>query len=125
MDDTRDLSAAETLEGEAGHDHTEAVRRVSAQLPEDDILYDLADLFRIFADSTRIKILYALYEEELCVGAIAQLLGMTQSAISHQLRALKQAKLVKFRREGKTIFYSLADDHVVTILAQGMEHIEE
>ena len=116
---------AELQRCEAAQDHTEAVRRVSAQLPEDDILYDLADLFRIFADSTRIKILYALYESELCVGAITQLLGMTQSAVSHQLRALKQSKLVKYRREGKTIFYSLADEHVVTILAQGMEHIEE
>ncbi len=113
------------LPGEVGHDHAEAVERVRSELPDEDILYDLADLFRIFADSTRLKILYALYEEELCVGAIAQLLGMTQSAISHQLRALKQAKLVKYRREGKTIFYSLADNHVVTILAQGMEHIEE
>lgn len=112
-------------EGEEGHDHAEAVARVSASLPEDDILYDLADLFRIFADSNRIKILYALYESELCVGAITQVLGMTQSAVSHQLRALKQAQLVKYRREGKTIYYSLADDHVVTILAQGMEHIEE
>ena len=110
---------------EQNHDHSEAVARVSAELPEEDILYDLADLFRIFADSTRIKILYALYESELCVGAITQILGMTQSAVSHQLRALKQSKLVKYRREGKTIFYSLADDHVVTILAQGMEHIEE
>lgn len=115
----------EWMEGEEGHDHAEAVKKVRSELPEDDILYDLADLFRIFADSTRIKILYALYESELCVGAITQLLGMTQSAVSHQLRALKQSKLVKYRREGKTIYYSLADDHVVTILAQGMEHIEE
>lgn len=121
-----DRKEHDELQGvEPGHDHTEVVRQVSTQLPEDDILYDLADLFRIFADSTRIKILYALYESELCVGAITQLLGMTQSAVSHQLRALKQSKLVKYRREGKTIFYSLADEHVVTILAQGMEHIEE
>ncbi len=119
MDEEREL-----LE-ERDHDHAEAVARVSAELPDDDILYDLADLFRIFADSSRIKILYALFESELCVGAITQILGMTQSAVSHQLRTLKQAKLVKYRREGKTIFYSLADDHVVTILAQGMEHIEE
>ena len=125
MDDSREISVQELQEGELGHDHTEVVRQVSARLPADDILYDLADLFRIFADSTRIKILYALFESELCVGAITQLLGMTQSAVSHQLRALKQSKLVKYRREGKTIFYSLADDHVVTILAQGMEHIEE
>ena len=108
-----------------GHEHDEAIERVSAQLPDDDILYDLADLFRIFADSTRIKILYALFESELCVGAITEILGMTQSAVSHQLRTLKQSKLVKFRREGKTIFYSLADDHVRTILGQGMEHIGE
>ncbi len=121
----REVPELEQWEGEKNHDHTEAVAKVSAELPDDDILYDLADLFRIFADSSRIKILYALYESELCVGAITQVLGMTQSAVSHQLRALKQAKLVKFRREGKTVFYSLADDHVVTILAQGMEHIEE
>lgn len=113
------------LPGEVGHDHAQAVERVRSQLPEDDILYDLADLFRIFADSTRIKILYALYEEELCVGAIAQLLGMTQSAISHQLRALKNVRLVKARREGKTVFYSLADDHVKTIIDQGLEHVRE
>ena len=101
------------------------VKKVTGEMPDDETLYDLADLFRIFADSTRIKILYVLFEAEMCVCDIAQLLGMTQSAISHQLRALKQAKLVKYRREGKTVFYSLADDHVVTILAQGMEHIEE
>ena len=100
-------------------------KQVEKALPDDETLYDLADLFRIFADSTRIKILYVLFESEMCVCDIAQLLGMTQSAISHQLRALKQSKLVKYRREGKTIFYSLADDHVVTILGQGMEHIEE
>ena len=110
---------------EEGHDHGAAVERVRDQLPEDDILYDLADLFRIFADSSRIKILYALFEAELCVCDISKLLGLTQSAVSHQLRALKQAKLVKYRREGKTVFYSLADDHVVTILAQGMEHVGE
>lgn len=122
MKNLPDFSPEET---EGCCDHAEVVKQVSAQLPDDDILYDLADLFRIFADSSRIKILYALYESELCVGAITQLLGMTQSAVSHQLRALKQSKLVKYRREGKTIYYSLADDHVVTILAQGMEHIEE
>lgn len=105
--------------------HRDKIDKVSAAIPGDETLYDLADLFRIFADSTRIKILYVLFESEVCVCDIAQLLGMTQSAISHQLRALKQAKLVKNRREGKTVFYSLADDHVVTILAQGMEHIEE
>lgn len=107
------------------HVHEDIIKRVDRTMPDDETLYDLADLFRIFADSTRIKILYVLFESEMCVCDIAQLLGMTQSAISHQLRSLKQSKLVKYRREGKTVFYSLADDHVVTILAQGMEHIEE
>ena len=88
-------------------------------------LYDLAELFKIFGDSTRIKILYALFESEMCVCDIAQLLNMTQSAISHQLRSLKQSKLVKYRREGKTVFYSLADAHVRTIINQGLEHVEE
>ena len=119
----RDLPEVESCE--FIHVHEDIVKRVTEAMPGDETLYDLADLFRIFADSTRIKILYVLYESEMCVCDIAQLLGMTQSAISHQLRALKQSKLVKFRREGKTVFYSLADDHVVTILAQGMEHIEE
>ncbi|XOQ45293.1 MAG: Bacterial regulatory protein, arsR family [Clostridium sp.] len=94
-------------------------------MPDDEILYDLADLFKIFADSTRIKILYALIQSEMCVCDIAQMLGMNQSAISHQLRVLKQSKLVKYRREGKAILYSLADGHVRTILDQGMEHIGE
>ena len=107
------------------HVHEDIVKKVRAILPDEETLYDLADLFRIFADSTRIKILYLLFESEMCVCDIAQLLGMTQSAISHQLRALKQSKLVKFRRDGKTVFYSLADDHVRTILGQGMDHIEE
>jgi len=107
------------------HVHEDIVKRVRESMPEEEALYDLADLFRIFADSTRIKLLYLLLESEMCVCDIAQLLGMTQSAISHQLKALKQAKLVKFRREGKAVFYSLADDHVVEILAQGMEHITE
>jgi ArsR family transcriptional regulator len=105
--------------------HDSVVQKVNENMPDDETLYDLADLFRIFADSTRIKILYVLFESEMCVCDIAQLLGMTQSAISHQLRALKQSKLVKYRREGKTVFYSLADDHVRSILDQGMEHIEE
>ena len=91
----------------------------------DDTLYRLADLFKVFGDPTRIRILYALSVEELCVQDIADRLSMTQSAISHQLRILKQNKLVKSRREGKSIFYSLADDHVRTIINQGREHIEE
>lgn len=94
-------------------------------MPDEQELYDLAELYKVFADSTRIKILYVLFESEMCVCDIAQLLEMSQSAISHQLRVLKQAKLVKFRRDGKTIFYSLADDHVRTIMDQGIEHIEE
>ena len=94
-------------------------------MPDDEVLYELADLFRVFGDSTRIKILYVLFASEMCVCDIAQLLGMSQSAISHQLRALKQAKLVRYRREGKQVFYSLADGHVRTILGQGMEHVAE
>ena len=94
-------------------------------MPEEEKLYDLAELFKIFGDTTRIRILYVLFEAEMCVCDIAEVLSMTQSAISHQLRLLKQAKLVKNRREGKTVYYSLADDHVRTIIDQGMEHIEE
>ena len=94
-------------------------------MPSEDTLYDLTELFRIFGDSTRIRILYVLFEAEMCVCDIAALLGMTQSAISHQLRALKNARLVTSRRDGKTVFYSLADDHVKTIINQGMEHILE
>ena len=105
--------------------HPGAVEQVRALLPEDEILYDLAELFKIFGDSTRVKILYALLESELCVCDLAKLMEVTQSAVSHQLRVLKSSKLVKFRREGKTVFYSLADDHVVRILSQGMEHIQE
>lgn len=107
------------------HVHEDVVEKVNQEMPEDEILYDLAELFKLFGDSTRIKILYVLFESEMCVCDIAQLLHMTQSAISHQLRALKQSKLVKYRREGKTIFYSLADGHVRTIINQGMEHISE
>ena len=92
---------------------------------EEELLYDLAELYKIFGDSTRIRILYALFESEMCVCDIAQLLSMTVSAISHQLRVLKNAKLVKSRRDGKTVFYSLADDHVRSIINQGMEHICE
>ena len=107
------------------HVHEDVVEKVNQEMPEDEILYDLAELFKLFGDSTRIKILYVLFESEMCGCDIAQLLHMTQSAISHQLRALKQSKLVKYRREGKTVFYSLADGHVRTIINQGMEHISE
>ena len=105
--------------------HTDTLAAVRAQLPPDELLYDLAELFKIFGDSTRVKILYALLQNELCVCDIAGLLDVSQSAVSHQLRVLKASKLVKFRREGKVVFYSLADDHVMSILSQGMEHIEE
>ena len=94
-------------------------------LPEEEILYDLAELYKVFGDSTRIKILYVLFESEMCVQDISNTIGMTQSAVSHQLRVLKNCKLVKYRREGKTIYYSLADGHVRSILDQGLEHIEE
>lgn len=105
--------------------HETIVNDVKEKLPAEEMLYDLAELFKVFGDSTRIKILYVLLESEMCVCDIASLLNMTQSAISHQLRVLKQSQLVKFRREGKTIFYSLADHHVVTILNQGMDHVGE
>ena len=107
------------------HIHEEIVEKVDADMPDEEILYDLAELFKIFGDSTRIKILYVLFESEMCVCDIAQLLGMTQSAISHQLRLLKQAKLVKSRRQGKLVGYSLADEHVKTILGMAKEHLEE
>lgn len=107
------------------HAHGEIVERVRREMPGEDALYDLTELFRIFGDSTRIRILYVLFEAEMCVCDIAALLGMTQSAISHQLRALKNARLVKSRRDGKTVFYSLADDHVKAIIDQGLEHVSE
>ena len=105
--------------------HEEIVEKVQKEMPDEDTLYDLTELFRIFGDSTRIRILYVLFEAEMCVCDIAALLGMTQSAISHQLKILKQNRLIKSRREGKSVFYSLADDHVRAIIAQGQEHIEE
>ena len=101
----------------------DVVSKVLENQPDDEYLYDLADLFKTFGDSTRIKILYALFE--LCVGDLATILQLSQPAISHQLKVLKDAKLVKFRREGKVIFYSLDDDHVRSILSIGMNHIEE
>ena len=107
------------------HDHTAILQTVREELPAEELICDLSDLFKVFGDTTRMRILYSLFESELCVCAIAELLGMTQSAISHQLRALKNARLVKARREGKTVFYSLADDHVKTIIDQGLEHVAE
>ena len=105
--------------------HEDLLKIVNETLPEETELYDLAELFKVFGDSTRIRILFVLFEAEVCVCDLAKVLNMTQSAISHQLRILKQNKLVKSRREGKSVFYSLADDHVRTIVDQGREHIEE
>ena len=105
--------------------HEELVEKVNSGMPEEEELYDLAELFKVFGDSTRIRILFVLFEAEVCVCDLAEVLHMTQSAVSHQLKILKQAKLVSARREGKSVFYSLADDHVRTIIAQGREHIEE
>jgi len=117
---SRDIPSCEFM-----HAHDEIINGVKKLMPEETVLYDLAELYKVFADSTRIKILYCLFEAEMCVCDIAALLTMTTSAISHQLKVLKQAKLVKFRREGKAVFYSLADEHVRTIIGMGMEHISE
>ncbi|MBO5165991.1 MAG: winged helix-turn-helix transcriptional regulator [Lachnospiraceae bacterium] len=105
---------------------SEAVHReIDETMPPEEEMQDLAEFFKVFGDPTRLKILYILKYSEMCVLDIAKMLSMTQSAISHQLRVLKQMDLVKNRREGKTIFYSLADSHIVTILSQGLDHIEE
>jgi len=105
--------------------HEEVVSKTKNNMLEDEMLYDLAELFKVFGDITRIKILYALFSDEMCVCDIANLLNMTQSAISHQLRVLKQARLVKFRKEGKTVYYSLDDIHVTQIFDCGLHHIQE
>ncbi len=105
--------------------HEDIVKQVNEKMLEDEILYDLAELYKVFGDTTRIKILYVLFESEMCVCDIASILNMSQSAISHQLRVLKVNRLVKFRREGKVVFYSLADNHIKSILNQGLEHIAE
>ena len=105
--------------------HADKVALVAGKMPPEDEMADMAELFKVFGDSTRIKILYILSETELCVCDIAQLLGLTQPAVSYQLKVLKQAKLVKNRREGKTIYYSLADEHVETIIGMAKEHLEE
>ncbi len=115
-----DIECCETFQT-----HEELLRLVNQQMPDEDELYDLAELFKVFGDSTRIRILYVLFEAEVCVCDLAETLNMTQSAISHQLKILKQSRLVKGRREGKSVFYSLADSHVRTIIAQGREHIVE
>ena len=105
--------------------HEDVVKRVLDKQPAEEELYDLAELFKVFGDSTRIRILHALLETELCVGDMAQILNLSQSAVSHQLKILKDAKLVRFRREGKSIFYALDDEHVRNILSMGVEHVEE
>lgn len=105
--------------------HKDVVEQMCAAMPDINTLYDLAELFKVFGDSTRIRILYVLFEREVCVCDIADILNMTVSAISHQLRVLKAAGLVTFRREGKTCYYSLADDHVKTIIRQGIDHVTE
>lgn len=105
--------------------HEDVVSRVKESIPKEENLYDLADLFKIFGDTTRIKILCALFQAEMCVCDIAALLGMTQSAISHQLRVLKHSRLVRYRKEGKVVYYSLDDDHVKGIFNLGLSHIEE
>lgn len=105
--------------------HPEVVDKVNNKMPEEELLYDLADFFKVFGDSTRIKILWALDVEEMCVCDLAVLLNMTKSAISHQLKTLRQEKLVKYRREGKNVIYSLQDEHVKNIIEIGLEHIEE
>lgn len=107
------------------HNHEEKLKQVSAAMPQEGELKRLAELFKLFGDGTRIKILYSLFNSELCVCAISELLGMTQSAISHQLKILRDGKLIGNRREGKTIYYFLLDDHVRTIIGQGYEHITE
>jgi len=107
------------------HVHEDIVHKVASEMPDEDVLFDLSELFKTFGDSTRIRILYCLFASEMCVCDIATLLSMTQSAISHQLSVLKKNKLVKSRREGKTVFYSLADSHVRVMLDQGVEHVTE
>ncbi len=107
------------------HIHQDIVDKVNDNMPEEEVLFDLAEFFKVFADSTRIKILYVLLQSEMCVCDIGQVLNISQSAVSHQLRMLKQMRLVKYRKEGKSIFYSLSDGHIEHILNQGIEHIME
>jgi len=115
----------ENLHCELIHVHQDIVEKVTRDMPDEDVLIDLSELFKVFGDSTRIRILYCLFSSEMCVCDIATLLNMTQSAISHQLSVLKKNKLVKSRRTGKTVFYALADDHVRAIINQGVEHVTE
>ena len=105
--------------------HTELLKIINEKMPDDEKIFDLAELFKMFGDSTRMKILFVLFESEACTCDLAEVLKMTPSAISHQLKTLQRAKLVKSRRDGRTVYYSLADEHVRTMIVQGMEHIEE
>ena len=122
-DTLRTESIPAAVEKEFSQEREDIIQSVQEQQPDDEILYDLAELFKVFGDST--KILYSMFENELCVNDIARLLNLSQSSVSHQLRILKTSKLVKFRREGKSIFYSLDDEHVRSIISMGMEHVEE
>lgn len=106
-------------------DSNKKLHCIQKNLPDEDVIYNLAELFKMFGDTTRVRILYVLFESELCVNDIADLLGMTQSAISHQLSVLKSSKLVKSRKEGKSVFYSLDDDHIKHIFDQGLAHVTE
>jgi len=115
-----DISCCDLL-----HVHQDIVDHVRKTMPGEDTLFDLSELFKTFGDSTRIRILFCLFIQEMCVCDISNLLGMSQSAISHQLAVLKRQKLIKARRDGKAVFYSLADDHVHSIIYQGMEHVHE
>ena len=125
-DDIIKETGAETEETDiAGTEDAEKIKEVTDALPDEDTLDELEELFKIFGDSTRIKILYALHIKEMCVMDISLALGMSQSAISHQLRVLRQTRLIRSRRDGKNIYYSLADEHVHTIISMGLEHIEE
>ena len=119
------INEMEHCEVSHDHIHDDRIIELRKMMPDEDSLYDLAELFKCFGDSTRIRILFALFESEMCVCDIANTLEMTQSAVSHQLKILKQAKLIDFRREGKSVIYKLADDHVSLILSQGAEHLNE
>lgn len=105
--------------------HMDIIEKVKTKMPDEEILFDIAELFKVFGDSTRMKIICCLFEHEMCVCDIAELINSTQSAVSHQLRVLKQAKLVKFRKDGKTVYYSLSDEHVEMIFNMALEHIQE
>ncbi len=118
MPEPRDVEQCEFM-----HVHEDIVAQVEKNMPDEEVLYDLAELFKVFGDPTRLKLLAALLGQEMCVCDLSDLLGISQSAVSHQLRLLRASRLVKNRREGKSVFYSLDDDHVATILAQGMEHV--